>query len=71
MKDKEEKEEIDRNNLCPCGSGLKYKRCCGRIICRQLHSRDSIILGIVEYSEIKDYDTAIERSADSLFAVLV
>lgn len=22
------KAEIGRNNLCPCGSGLKYKRCC-------------------------------------------
>lgn len=22
--------KIDRNNPCPCGSGLKYKKCCGR-----------------------------------------
>ncbi|HBG45429.1 MAG TPA: preprotein translocase subunit SecA [Deltaproteobacteria bacterium] len=22
-------EKIGRNDLCPCGSGLKYKRCCG------------------------------------------
>ncbi len=22
--------EIGRNEQCPCGSGLKYKRCCGR-----------------------------------------
>ena len=21
--------EPQRNELCPCGSGLKYKRCCG------------------------------------------
>ncbi len=29
---KEEKEErkIGRNELCPCGSGKKYKKCCGR-----------------------------------------
>jgi len=20
--------KIERNNLCPCGSGLKYKKCC-------------------------------------------
>jgi uncharacterized protein len=20
-----------RNNACPCGSGLKFKRCCGRV----------------------------------------
>ena len=24
--------KIGRNQLCPCGSGLKYKRCCGLII---------------------------------------
>jgi uncharacterized protein YecA (UPF0149 family) len=22
--------EISRNALCPCGSGKRYKRCCGR-----------------------------------------
>ncbi|MGA2648447.1 MAG: SEC-C metal-binding domain-containing protein [Candidatus Sulfotelmatobacter sp.] len=21
--------KVGRNNLCPCGSGKKYKRCCG------------------------------------------
>lgn len=24
------KEKVGRNDLCPCGSGLKYKKCCGR-----------------------------------------
>lgn len=23
-------EKIDRNAPCPCGSGLKYKKCCGK-----------------------------------------
>lgn len=23
--------EISRNDLCPCGSGLKYKHCCGKL----------------------------------------
>lgn len=22
--------KIGRNDLCPCGSGLKYKKCCGK-----------------------------------------
>ena len=22
--------EVKRNELCPCGSGLKYKKCCGK-----------------------------------------
>lgn len=25
-----EVKKISRNNTCPCGSGLKYKRCCGK-----------------------------------------
>ena len=24
------KRKIGRNELCPCGSGKKYKKCCGR-----------------------------------------
>ncbi len=27
---KREEEKIGRNDLCPCGSGKKYKQCCGR-----------------------------------------
>ena len=23
-------KKIGRNDLCPCGSGKKYKKCCGR-----------------------------------------
>ena len=23
-------ERVGRNDLCPCGSGKKYKKCCGR-----------------------------------------
>ena len=23
-------KKIGRNDLCPCGSGLKYKNCCGK-----------------------------------------
>ena len=25
-------EQIGRNEHCPCGSGIKYKRCCGRLV---------------------------------------
>ena len=24
------KEKVGRNDLCPCGSGKKYKQCCGQ-----------------------------------------
>ncbi|RKZ12974.1 hypothetical protein DRQ53_14025, partial [bacterium] len=23
-------EKVGRNDLCPCGSGKKYKKCCGK-----------------------------------------
>ncbi|HSK47696.1 MAG TPA: anaerobic sulfatase maturase [Coriobacteriia bacterium] len=26
----EERTQVGRNDACPCGSGLKYKKCCGR-----------------------------------------
>lgn len=25
-----EKAEVGRNDPCPCGSGKKYKKCCGK-----------------------------------------
>ena len=28
---KRETKKIQRNDLCPCGSGQKYKNCCGRV----------------------------------------
>lgn len=27
---KSEKSEVGRNDPCPCGSGKKYKKCCGK-----------------------------------------
>ena len=27
---KDEVSKVGRNELCPCGSGLKFKRCCGK-----------------------------------------
>jgi len=26
---KKKADEVGRNDLCPCGSGKKYKKCCG------------------------------------------
>lgn len=25
-------EKPSRNDLCPCGSGIKYKKCCGKLL---------------------------------------
>lgn len=27
---KKESKKVGRNDLCPCGSGLKHKKCCGK-----------------------------------------
>lgn len=29
-KPKEAEKKVRRNEPCPCGSGLKYKKCCGK-----------------------------------------
>ena len=28
-------KQIGRNSLCPCGSGKKYKKCCGGNVCEK------------------------------------
>ena len=25
-------QEVGLNDLCPCGSGLKFKKCCGKMV---------------------------------------
>lgn len=30
-KPKEAEEKVGRNEPCPCGSGIKYKNCCGKL----------------------------------------
>ena len=29
-KPKKTEKKVGRNDLCPCGSGKKYKQCCGK-----------------------------------------
>jgi hypothetical protein len=31
LPDSEKSEKVGRNNLCPCGSGKKYKKCCMKL----------------------------------------
>ena len=30
--EKNKMQKVGRNDLCPCGSGLKYKKCCGKAV---------------------------------------
>ncbi len=39
-------ENVGRNDLCPCGSGLKFKRCCfDRAQKQQRAKRDASLFG--------------------------
>ena len=47
------KPKIGRNDLCPCGSGKKYKRCCNdkdRAIAQGAGERDEVSTEVVEPS---------------------
>ena len=37
-------EKVGRNDLCPCGSGLKFKRCCEA---KQQQRRSRVMLVVV------------------------
>jgi hypothetical protein len=32
IEEKSENKKVGRNEICPCGSGKKYKNCCGKVI---------------------------------------
>jgi len=43
--------KIGRNDKCPCGSGLKYKKCCLRRMEAQIARRRSIAAEVQELME--------------------
>ena len=47
--------KIGRNDECPCGSGKKYKRCCGRAN-KQLSFRRPLQVGEVAHLEVRQRD---------------
>jgi SWIM/SEC-C metal-binding protein len=40
--------KVERNSLCPCGSGRKYKKCCGSQANGSGSPRSGLMLSIVE-----------------------
>ncbi len=38
--------KVGRNDLCPCGSGKKYKQCCDRKVAKRARLQDSLGKGI-------------------------
>lgn len=44
-------KKIGRNEKCPCGSGLKYKKCCGNITDKRTNHEDSYKWGIENQDE--------------------
>jgi SEC-C motif len=57
--------EIGRNAPCPCGSGLKYKRCC-------LRREDEVALDALEAERVwgRMQSWALERFGDELYGSL-
>lgn len=45
-------KKIGRNDLCPCGSGLKYKKCC----LKTGKYEESYELSGIEMRQVKDHD---------------
>lgn len=41
---------VPRNNKCPCGSGLKAKKCCGSQEVQQLARRFALIEGFLSFN---------------------
>ena len=55
--------KVGRNDLCPCGSGKKYKFCCGRgeenLIKRYTYFKDSCRVCCISVSAIVFYKTKV------------
>jgi hypothetical protein len=51
---KQGKKKIGRNDPCPCGSGLKYKKCHGRLSTKPINSTSREIKEIIEAHQAKE-----------------
>ena len=60
--------KINRNDVCPCGSGLKYKKCCGVKKSSKLEGLKAAIRmkGGVRYSAEKNGFIAIVHTWDNI-----
>ena len=62
---KRESEKIYPNSPCPCGSGKKYKNCCGRA-----QFKNKVVTSVVELDQMKQelqtYETPLAEVRDSL-----
>jgi len=47
---------VGRNDLCPCGSGYKYKRCC--------LGKDNLLSGDIKESYLKKYNIRLKEKSD-------
>lgn len=53
---RENSVKVGRNDLCPCGSGKKYKKCCGRDTNKYNSIRE---LSSQEMAKIRNFDAHI------------
>lgn len=57
-------EEVDRNELCPCGRGKKYKRCCRRKGIKWYRDDDGHYISECDAPIPKELIDALGRSSD-------
>ncbi len=60
---------IGRNALCPCGSGLKYKKCCLKRVSAEAQlylpaERSSAITKLNRFADRSEYDELDETAFD-------
>jgi hypothetical protein len=58
--------KIGRNQLCPCGSGLKFKKCCGALTARPKESVWTLSPELQRFSERQRADETIREQQQGL-----
>ncbi len=63
-----------RNELCPCGSEKKYKRCClerHAVVARELRERDEFLSGVVAWLRDEHEETLRDASGETTLVRLL
>jgi len=56
--------ETGRNDPCPCGSGKKYKNCCGRAAGSAVQPPDGVVGNVVQFANSAHWKAALDRAMD-------
>lgn len=68
MKINDKQSKIGRNDPCPCGSGLKHKKCHGRTLNTSSPKTDYKRLGSTEYDSLLKYEQSRFRELSEVYS---